>query len=115
MVRPRNKFGAIRTGGYASRFEASVAAQQRALLSDGETLIEQVPIKFACGAKYVCDFAVVKDGRIVRYIEAKGLPTAVWRLKLRMLKHEYPEIHAILEIVRPRQGSKKCGKKRSKK
>lgn len=94
-----SKYRAVRTKGYASKFEAKVAADLRAALLPGETLIEQVPIKFACGAKYICDFAVVVDGKIVRYIEAKGMATPVWRLKLRMLKHEHPDIAGNLTIV----------------
>lgn len=105
--RRRGKYGAVKLDGYASRFEAMVAAQQRALLGDGETLVEQIPIKFACGAKYVCDFAVVKEGQIVRYIEAKGFPTPVWRLKLRLLKHEYPDIYSRLTIVTPPKKKKR--------
>lgn len=100
-MKPRAKYRAVRTNGYASKFEAKVAADLRAALAPGESLIEQVPITFACGIKYVCDFAVVADGKIVRYIEAKGMETPVWKLKLRLLKHEHPEIVEILQIVRP--------------
>jgi hypothetical protein len=105
--RALNKYRAVRVGQYASRFEATVAAQQRALLQPGETLIEQVPVKFACGAKSVLDFAVVKDGKIVRYIEAKGFPTPVWRLKLRLIRHEHPDVFAMLTIVTPPKRKKK--------
>lgn len=89
-----------------------VAAQQAALLSPGEELAEQIPIVFACGAKYICDFAVVNSatGEIVKWIEAKGFPTPVWRLKLRLLRHEYPDIYARLTVVTP--SKKKAMKKK---
>ena len=101
-MRRRNKFGAVKTNGYASRLESKVADKLRAELAVGETLIEQVPIKFACGAKYICDFAIVRNdtGEIVRWIEAKGREMPVWRLKLRLLKHEHPVIYASLTVLR---------------
>ena len=102
MPRKRNKYRAVRTNGYASKFEARVAGLLRSQLASGQELLEQVPVKFACGAQYICDF-VVREGDIpVRYVEAKGLQTPVWRLKLRMLKHEHPEIHAMLDIITPK-------------
>jgi hypothetical protein len=105
----KSKYRAVRTGGYASKFEAKVAAELKSKLLPGETLIEQVPIKFACGAKYVCDFAVSVDGKIVRYVEAKGMVTPIWKLKMRMLRHEHPEIAAALTVI---SAAKKKGKKR---
>jgi hypothetical protein len=102
------KYRAIRTGGYASRFEAKVAEQVRAELAPGELMHEQVTVVLGCGAKLVLDFAVSVDGKIVRYIEAKGMETPVWRLKLRMLRHERPDIAGILQIVtaKPRKKRK---------
>ena len=101
-MRRRGKYRAIKTNGYASRLEAACAKKLRDALQPGETLIEQVPIKYACGAKYLCDFAIVEDatGEIVRWVEAKGVETAVWRLKLRMLRHEHPGIYERLTIMR---------------
>jgi hypothetical protein len=107
-MKHRAKYGAIRTNGYASRFESRVADELRAALVPGETLLEQVTIKFQCGAKYVCDFAIEVDGKITRYVEAKGMPTPVWRLKLRLLKHEHPAIAAMLTIVTPPKSGKKA-------
>lgn len=106
MKEKRNKFGAQRTRGYASKLEADVADWLAASLDDGEELLEQIPITFACGAKYVCDFAVARDGRIVRYVEAKGAETSVWKLKMRLLKHEMPDIASITYVVkRGRRGT----------
>lgn len=109
MKRRRGKYRAIKTGHYASRFEAKVADDLRAALLPGETLAEQIPIRFACGARYVCDFAIADaNGEIVRWVEAKGFATPVWRLKLRMLKHEWPDIAAKLTIVTPPKRGKKA-------
>jgi hypothetical protein len=107
MAVRRSKYRAVRTGHYASKFEAKVAAALKAALLPNEVLLEQVPIKFACGAKYVCDFAIVEDDKIVRYVEAKGIQTPVFRLKMRMLKHEHPNIAAVLDIVSPPKRKKK--------
>ena len=94
------KFRAIKTGDYASKLEARVAADLEGELGEGETLATQVPIRFACGAKYICDFAVADaNGEIVRWIEAKGVEMPVWRLKLRLLKHEHPGIYSRLEVI----------------
>lgn len=115
MRKRRAKYGAIRTNGYASRFESRVADELRASLRPGETLAEQVPIKFSCGARYVCDFAIADEsGEIVRWVEAKGVETSTWRLKLRLLKHEYPDIFEKLDIVKSDR-SVKCAARRKAK
>lgn len=101
-VRKRNKFRAVRTNGYSSKFESKVAGElERYCVDNGFTLHEQHKIKFACGAAYICDFVVCSSstGAIVSFVEAKGKETPVWRLKLRMLKHEFPDIHENLTIV----------------
>lgn len=100
----RNKFGAKETRGYASKLEADVADWIARYLEDGEELLEQVPITFACGAKYVCDFAITANGEIIKYVEAKGAETSVWKLKMRLLKHEFPEIAAITTVVKRGKG-----------
>ena len=104
MRRRRGKYRAIKTvvAGveYASKLEARVAATLEGELRDGETLATQVPVRFACGAVYVCDFAIAdSNGEIVRWIEAKGVEMPVWRLKLRILKHERPDIYSRLEVI----------------
>lgn len=106
----KNKYKAVRTNGYASKFEARVAAEVQAwAVTAGFAVIEQHPIKFACGARYVCDF-VASRGNSRFYIEAKGKETPVWKLKLRMLKHEFPEIFDKLIVVFNRNKRKKCTK-----
>lgn len=106
VVKPRpkrrrgNKYGAKRTvydgRAFDSKFEAAVA---RALCEGGygiALLKMQVPFTFACGAVYRADFvACYEDGRRV-VIEAKGKETDVWRLKEKMFRHEYPDIHLLV-------------------
>ena len=99
--RKRNKFRAQPTNGFASRLESDVADKLARELGAGESLITQVPIQFACGAKYIVDFGIVNDatGEIVRYVEAKGQPLPVWRLKMRLLKYEFPLIYSRLTVI----------------
>ena len=104
MKRRRGKFRAIKTvvgeNVYDSKLEARVAAALEGELRDGETLATQVAVRFACGAMYICDFAIADaNGEIVRWVEAKGVEMPVWRLKLRLLKHERPDIYSRLEVI----------------
>lgn len=100
MRKPRRKYHNIPTNGFDSRFESSIADGLSASLKPGETLLTQVPVKFACGAKLIIDFAIELDGKIVRYVEAKGLSTSAFKLKLRMLKHEHPDVFGKLEVIK---------------
>ena len=99
IMSKRAKYRAKPTNGYASKLESRVADMLRQNLMPGEVLTEQVAITFACGAKYVCDFAVMRGTELVRLVEAKGIETPVWRLKLRMLKHEWPELYEVLWVA----------------
>jgi hypothetical protein len=94
----RNKFRARPTNGFASRLESRVNDELCAALEDGETLLKQVRITFACGAYHLCDFAIERDGKIVRYVEAKGRALSVWKLKMRLLKLEHPDIYSIYHV-----------------
>lgn len=104
--RPRNKYGNIKVNGFDSRFESTVAEKLTKELAPDEMLLKQVPIKFACGAKLIIDFAIARGGQIVRYVEAKGLSTPVYKLKLRMLKHERPAVFAALEVIKSERALK---------
>lgn len=106
MKRARRKYRNLPTNGFDSRFESSVADRLRFELLPGDELQTQVPIKFACGAKLVIDFAIVRNGKVHRYVEAKGLETAVYKLKIRMLKHEHPDVFARLEVVKSERALK---------
>ena len=100
--KPVNKYGAKRTGHYASKREATYAAELALLKQAGQVAwwLEQVPVKLPGGIKYVADFLVcMADGR-TRMVEVKGMQTAAWKLKLRLLEETRPELFAILEVVR---------------
>lgn len=92
----RNKFGAVVTYVDGIRFdskrEAGVYEQLRLRQAAGEIryFLRQVPLHLPGGTKLVVDFLVVElDGRI-RYIDAKGRQTPVFRLKKREVEHHYP-------------------------
>ena len=116
-ARKRNKFRAVKTTVdgkvYASRFESRVAAElERHCLDNGWTLETQYPVKFACGAKAILDFVVRSEhGTIIWYVEAKGRSLPVWNLKLRMLRHEHPDIYEHLTVVYARNKGGKLTKK----
>ena len=106
MTRPfrpmQNKFGAKRTNGYASKRESEFAATLTLQKQAGEVLdwLEQVPVKLPGGTKYVADFMVIMRDGSVRFVEVKGKPTEVWKLKMRQLAELRPEIFSRLEVVR---------------
>lgn len=100
----RHKYNAKPTtvGGrrYASKKEAEYAEGLHLRKKAGEILgwLEQVPIKFSSGIKYVVDFVVFEADGMVRFIEVKGAETQVWRNKMAMLADEYPWLD--VEVVR---------------
>jgi uncharacterized protein DUF1064 len=100
--RRRNKYGAVRTNGYASKAEARYAAKLTALKASGAILdwLEQVAIKLPGGIRYVVDFLVIGLDGTVRFVEVKGYPTAAYKLKMRLLNELRPEIAKRLEVVR---------------
>lgn len=98
----RNKYGARKTNGYDSKreWEYAETLRLRQLAENGDVLywLEQVPIKLSVG-KYVIDFLVFKRDGTHRYVEVKGFETAVWRLKVRALQNECPDVWDRLEVV----------------
>jgi hypothetical protein len=99
----RNKFGAVRTNGYASRLEARYAADlaERKAAPDGDVLdwVEQVPIKLPGGIKYVVDFLVFKRDGTWEMVETKGKETDVFKLKMRLMADARPDLYAKLAVV----------------
>lgn len=97
-----SKYNAKRTNGYASRRESAyadlLAMQKRTGLVSH--WLEQVPVKLPGGIRYVCDFLVFYTDGSFRYVEVKGMQTASWRLKLRLIEESQPEVFAKLEIVK---------------
>ena len=88
------KYRAVRTNGYASKREATIAAQLQALYRAGNirNLKEQVPIVLIPGKgnlkgiTYVADFTYEDPDRTPHVLDAKGFRTPVYNLKKKMLK-----------------------------
>lgn len=101
--RKRTKYGAIPTRGYASKLEARYADDlaARKAAPDGDVLdwVEQVPVKLPGGTKYVVDFLVFKRDGSWEFVEVKGKPTDVWKLKMRLMAEARPDLYARLEVV----------------
>jgi hypothetical protein len=97
-----NKYRAQRTGRYASKAEARYAAQLHTLKQAGAIadFLEQVGIRVSEGVRYVVDFVVFEQGGGVRFVEVKGLETAAYRIKVKLLKEAHPWIADRLEVVR---------------
>lgn len=93
----RNKYGAVRTRGYASRKESRRAAEleymERAgLISDLRQQVKYVLIGaqrtpegvYVAPCSYVADFVYVKDGETV-VEDVKGVRTPVYRIKYKLM------------------------------
>lgn len=93
----RSKYGAIRTGGYASKAEAARAHELRLLAEAGEItdLCEQpsfVVSPDGCGLiRYRPDFSYTQHGRQI-VEDTKGLETPEFRIKLKLFRWRYPRI-----------------------
>lgn len=99
----RNKYGAIRTeyGGrtYDSRLEASCAAQLDLLRERGMVLywVPQVAFPLPGKTTYRADFLVVYPSGRPRVFDAKGVQTATFRLKVRLMREKYE--HVEVELI----------------
>ncbi len=98
----RNKYGAKRTNGYASKREAEYAHdlenRKRAINGDVAYWLEQVPVRLSIG-KLTIDFLVFLRDGTWRFVEVKGVATRDFKLRLLALQNEHPEIYDVLEIV----------------
>jgi hypothetical protein len=87
-----NKYGAERTGKYASKHEASVASSLATLERAGKirSLREQHRITLVPGdgklrpVIYVADFTYLDQNDQLHVVDAKGFKTPIYRLKKRM-------------------------------
>ena len=86
-----NKYSAVRTGKYASKYEAEIASKLWALHRMGKIteLREQVPFVLVPGdgkirpIRYIADFVYLEDGK-QHVVDAKGCKTPVYRLKRKL-------------------------------
>lgn len=87
-----SKYGNVREGGYASKHEASKAAELQALARAGKIkdYQEQKRIVLVPGdgklrpVVYVADFYYVDLDGVPHVLDAKGYKTAIYRLKKRL-------------------------------
>lgn len=98
----RNKYGAKRTNGYASKREAEYAAslQLNKLATNGwvSHWLEQVPVKLSIG-KLTIDFLVFHRDGSHKFVEVKGKETRDYKLRMLALQNEHPQVYAALEVV----------------
>lgn len=97
LARRRHKYGATATVVDGIRFdskrEAKLYASLKASKEDGEVafFLRQVPIHLPGGTKLVVDFLVFfTDGRPPAFLDAKGIETAVFKVKRREVEAAYP-------------------------
>jgi len=106
MIGNRSKYGNVKTeyngNKYDSKAEATYAQQLDCRMRAGEVLgwERQVVVHLDIGkihiCKYIADFVVtLKDGT-VEWIDVKGVKTATFQLKHKLLKALRPDIKLIL-------------------
>lgn len=83
---------------YASKKEAQYAKTLWLAKAAGTVLYwhEQVPFRFSSGVKYFVDFMVCYSDHTLEYVEVKGYETDVYKLKMRMLADEYPDVEIVV-------------------
>lgn len=62
------------------------------LQKNGEVVffLRQVPFHLTAGVKYVCDFQVFWKNGEVSFIDVKGMKTAVYKAKKKIVEEMYP-------------------------
>lgn len=96
MRRARHKFNAVQTEvdniKFPSRREAEMYQKLKLLQKNGEVVffLRQVPFHLTAGVKYVCDFQVFWKNGEVSFIDVKGMKTAVYKAKKKIVEEMYP-------------------------
>lgn len=94
----RHKFHAVPTEidgiKFPSKKEAKVYQQLILQQFAGEVVffLRQVPFYLPGGVKYVCDFQVFYADGTVRFLDAKGMATASFKAKKRIVEALFPVI-----------------------
>jgi hypothetical protein len=95
-MRLRHKFNAVRveTDGikFHSKKEAKRYVQLKDLQASGEIVffLCQVPFHLNGGVKYVCDFLIFWSDGSVTFEDVKGVKTAIYIAKKKMVEAKYP-------------------------
>jgi hypothetical protein len=94
----RHKYGAVRTEldgiKFASKAEARYYGQLKIRKDAGEVVqfLRQVPFHLPGGVRYVCDFMVFCADGSVEFIDVKGMKTAAFVAKQKMVEELYAPI-----------------------
>lgn len=102
----RNKYGAQKTGHYDSKREYAYAVEllMRKQATNGDVLdwLEQVTIVLQEEPRiaYRADFLVFKRDGTWELVEIKGVETDVWRLKMKLMQVNRPEMYAKLKVIK---------------
>lgn len=93
---PRHKFHAVATVADGIRFdskkEARYYARLKLLQASGEVVffLRQTTFHLPGGVRYVCDFQIFQADGTVLFVDTKGMETAEFKAKKRMVEAIYP-------------------------
>lgn len=96
--RIRHKYGAVRTETdgikFASKKEARYYSALKLRVAAGEVLffLRQVPFHLPGGVRYVVDFQEFHSDGTVRFVDVKGMETASFKAKKRMVEEIYKPV-----------------------
>lgn len=94
--RPRHKFNNIRTEADGIKFQSRKEAKfyenlkLRRLAGEIVFFLRQVPLHLAGGVRYVVDFLTFNSDGSVHFVDVKGMRTALYIAKKKMVEAEYP-------------------------
>jgi hypothetical protein len=95
-MRLRHKFNAVRTETdgitFPSKKESKRYSQLKTLKESGEIIffLRQAPFHLSGGVKYVCDFLIFWADGNVTIEDVKGMKTATYTAKKKMVEAIYP-------------------------
>ncbi|CAI1246733.1 Protein of uncharacterised function (DUF1064) [Serratia ficaria] len=77
---------------FDSKKEAAYYGQLKLRQRAGDIVmfLRQVPFHLPGGVKYVADFVVFRADGVVEVIDVKGVRTAEYRVKKKLVEHHYP-------------------------
>lgn len=93
---PRHKFRNIITEAdgwkFSSKKEARYYEQLKLKQAAGEVLffLRQVPVHLSGGVRYVVDFLLFNTDGSCRFIDVKGMKTAMYIVKKKLAEAQYP-------------------------
>ena len=77
---------------FHSKKEAQYYLQLKMLQKRGDVIffLRQVPLHLVGGVKYLCDFVEFRQDGTVHFIDVKGMRTAGYKQKKKMVEATYP-------------------------